>query len=315
MIFEFNKRSAKPTTLNRAIVAIALVIILAIGNASAHAAKPWDLIIDAKFEQAQIEAGQKPVLSGTITDQKGEPVYGADVKIRFANSSVSTKTDEGGNFTYEFDSQPDGIFAASISASVADLKGLSKATIKIGSGVSTLGDLYYNSNFDNTLKNDTFKSLKQKQYQKFIEDQNKRQQKMADLIAKKTRIQEIRDIADQKKIAKINETKPGDGVYSSDKQEKYLAKTNQRVRDLTKTQMDYTKQIYEEAKYAMKKVLDNGGSLQEAKKAYLDKLATTQNDAQSIGSANNTESHSKIIKHDYSKNKKVRGLTYNKHFS
>ena len=79
--------------------------------------------------------------------------------------------------------------------------------------------------------------------------------------------------------------------------------------------MEYTTQLYELAQYEMKKVLDNGGSLQDAKKVYFEKLATSKDEVEKIGSTNNTENHSKIVKktHDSKVNsKKVKGLKYNK---
>ena len=286
-------------------------------NTGAYAAKPWDLLITAKFEQSQISINETPILVGSITDQKGEPIFGAKVQIHFADSSVSTTTDEEGNFRYEFAKpQADGIFSAIISSTVADLKGFSKATIKVGTGVSTFDELYYSRDFDKSTKNDPYKELKQKQYQKFIENQNKKKLKLNEIEAKKLAHQEKRDIAEQKRSDAINATKPGAGVYSYEDQEKYIAKMNPRLKDMIRTQMDHTRQIYEEAKYEMKKVLDAGGSLEDAKKAYFDKLAATHDDIQKVGAANNTENHSKIKKHLDGKvnSKKVKGLTYNKYF-
>jgi hypothetical protein len=300
--------------LKLAIIAVILGVILLTSNA--HAAKPWDLVISAKFEEAQITVGEKPVLVGTITDQKSEPVFGAKVQIRFADSSVSTTTDEEGNFRYEFEPKTDGIFSASITATLADLKGMSKATVKVGTGVSTFDELYYSKDFERETKNDPYKALKQKQYQKFVEEQNKKKLKHNEIEAKKLALQEKRDIADQRRNDAINSTKPGAGVYSYDDQERYIAKKDPLLKGMIRTQMDYTRQIYEEAKYEMKKVLDAGGSLEDAKKAYFDKLATTQNSLQQVGAANNTEDHSKIKKSQDGKinSKKVKGLTYNKYF-
>lgn len=302
--------------LKLAIIAVILGVILIMAHAGAYAAKPWDLIITAKFEQDQIAINEKPVLVGTITDQKSEPVFGAKVQIRFADRTVSTTTDEEGNFRYEFaESQNDGMFSANISATIADLKGFSKATVKVGTGITTFDELYYSQDFDRETKNDPYKALKQKQYQKFVEEQNKRKLKQNEIEAKKLALQEKRDIAEQRRILALNETKPGAGVYSYDEQERYIAKKDPRLKDMIRTQMDYTRQIYEEAKYEMKKVLDSGGSLQDAKKAYFDKLATTQDSLQDIGGANNTENHSKVKKSQDTKinSKKVKGLTYNKY--
>ncbi|WP_162858613.1 carboxypeptidase-like regulatory domain-containing protein [Candidatus Nitrosotenuis aquarius] len=303
--------------LKWAITAIILGAILVTAHTGAFATKPWDLLITAKFEQDQIGLNEQPVLVGTILDQKGEPVFGAKVQIRFADSSVSTTTDEEGNFRYEFgQAQTDGIFSASITATVADLKGMGKASVKIGTGVSTFDDLYYSRDFDKETKNDPYKSLKQKQYQKFIEEQNKRKLKQNEIEAKKLALQEKRDISEQRRSDAVNATKPGAGVYSYDEQEQYIAKKDPRLKAMIRAQMDHTRQIYEEAKYEMKKILDAGGSLEDARKAYFEKLATTHEEAQKVGAENNTENHSKKKTQEERKisSKKVKGLTYNKYF-
>ena len=296
-------------------IATILAIMLVSASTGAFAAKPWDLVISAKFEQPQIEANEAPIIFGTITDQKGEPVFGAQVKINFADNSAVTTTDEEGNFRYEFSPQStQGIFVVSVSAKIHDLKGMTSTTLKIGSGISTFDDIYYTKDFDGTKsKNDPYKTLKQKQYQKFVEDQNKRKQKQYEVEAKKMALQEKRDIADQRKDIAINATKPGSGIYDINKQERYISKLDPRIKDTIKTQLDYTRQIYEEAKYEMKKVLDDGGSLEDAKKAYFEKLSTTKDQIDAFG--NHTENHSKIKKSEDHKinSKKVKGLTYNKY--
>ncbi|WP_148550810.1 carboxypeptidase-like regulatory domain-containing protein [Candidatus Nitrosotenuis cloacae] len=292
-----------------------MAAILVFGTTTSFAAKPWDLVIKAQFEEDQIEANQKPVIYGSVTDQVGRPVSGVELKIRFADNSITTTTDEEGNFRHEFGEQTSqGIFSVNISATLYDLKGFASTTLKVGKTVSTFDDIYYTKDFDKDLKNDPYKALKQKQYQKFIEDQNKRKLKQNEIEAKKMALQDKRDTASQKRSDAINATKPGAGVYSYDEQNKYISKIDPRAKDTIRAQMDYTRQVYEEAKYEMQKVLENGGSLADAKKAYFDKIASTQNEIGDVGSANNTENHSKIKKHQDSKinSKKVKGLTYNK---
>lgn len=292
-------------------------MILIVGSTSVFAAKPWDLVIKAQFEQDQIEVNEKPVIFGSVTDQAGKPLSGVQIKIRFADNSITTTTDDDGNFRHEFvEQRSQGVFSVSVSATLYDLKGFTTNTIKIGKEVSTFDDIYYAKDFDKGFnsKNDPYSALKQKQYQKFIEEQNKRKLKQYEIDAQKSAFQDKRDIASQKRNQAVNSTNPGAGVYSSDDQERYISKLDPRIKDTIRAQMDYTRQIYEEAKYEMKKVLESGGSLADAKKAYFDKIASTQDQIQKVGNANNTENHSKIKKHDDSKinSKKVKGLTYNK---
>ncbi len=297
------------------IISIALAAILVFGTATSFAAKPWDLVIRAQFEEEQIEANQKPIIYGSVTDQVGRPISGVELKIRFADNSITTATDEEGNFRHEFGEQTSqGVFSVNISATLYDLKGFTATTLKIGNAVSTFDDIYYTKDFDKDYKNDPYKALKQKQYQKFIEDQNKRKLKQNEIEAKKMTLQDKRDVANQKRNDAINEAKPGAGVYSVGEQDKHASKIDPRVKDTIRAQMNYTRQIYEDAKYEMQKVLENGGSLADAKKIYFDKIATTREKVMDVGSANNTENHSKIKKHQDSKinSKKVKGLMYNK---
>ncbi|MGQ0605820.1 MAG: carboxypeptidase-like regulatory domain-containing protein [Candidatus Nitrosotenuis sp.] len=300
-----------------AIISLILAVILVFGVTPAFAAKPWDLIIKTQFEQDQIEVNEKPVIFGNIVNHLDQPVSGVQLKIRFADNSVITTTDEDGNFRYEFgEQQSQGVFSVSISATLYDLKGFATATLKIGKDVSTFDDIYYSKGYDKDIKskNDPYKALKQKQYQKFIEEQNKRKQKQYEIEAQRLALQDKRDVASQKRNETINATAVGAGIYSTDDQGKYISRLDPRIKDVIRAQLDYTRQIYEEAKYEMQKVLENGGSLADAKKAYFDKIASTNDQIQKVGSANNTENHSKIKKHEDLKinSKKVKGLTYNK---
>lgn len=303
--------------MNRVFVSIILISFLASGFATAHAAKPWDLLIKAQFEQSQIEPSQKPVIYGVIQDQIGKPVSGAQVKIAFADNSVTTTTNSTGNFRYEFgEQQSQGTFSVRVSATLKDLKGFSTTTLKIGSESSTFSDIYYSKNFGNDTqsKTDPYRALKQKQYQKFVEEQNKKKEKQYQIEAQRLALKEKHDDSIQRRNDAINSTQVGAGIYTGKDYEKYIAKTDPRIKDLTAIQMEYTRQAYEQAQYAMKKILDAGGSLQDAKKAYFDKIATSKDQAEDVGSVNNTENHSKIKKHDDSKinSKKVKGLKANK---
>ena len=300
-----------------AILAIMCGVILLTSHAAVFAAKPWDLLITAKFEQGKIGINDKPVLTGNIIDQKGKPVPGAKVQIRFADNSAATITDEKGNFRYEFaEAQREGIFSASITATLDTLKGMGKSSIRIGSGVSTFDEMYYSKISPNQTQNDPYKILKQKHYEKFIEEQNKRQLKQLEIQAKKIAMQLKRNMTEQKLDNAINETKPGAGIYSGSRAIDNVAKKDARVKAIMQNQLEFTRQIYEEAKLEMKKVLDAGGSLEDAKKAYFAKLATTNEQIQKIGSENNTSSYSKTKTNEDKKinSKKVKGLTYNKYF-
>jgi hypothetical protein len=283
----------------------------------ASAATLWDLLIKVKLERDQISLNEKPIVFGTILNQASKPVPGAEVKIRFSDVSAITSADSEGNFRYEFGEQTvPGVFSIVVQAKSENLRGFATTSLKIGKESSTFGDIYYNSNYANTGEsaNDPYNALKLKQYKKFLDEQNKRMQRQLDIEAKRFAIQEKRDIAQGKLDDAIKERQVGSGIYSGDRYDRFVSKLDPRIRDTVSTQMNYTKQLFAEAQYAMKMVLDNGGSFQDAKKAYFEKLATPKDKLGKIGVNGTEKNFSKVKISDEKKinSKKVKGLSYNK---
>lgn len=300
------------------IPAILLGVILVTSTTYASATTLWDLLIKAEFEQDRIGLNESPVVFGKVLNHASKPVPNAEIKIRFAGDSVVTTTDSQGNFRYEFGPQTNhGTFSVSISAKLNNLKGFTTTTLRIGEDTSTFNELYYKSQMAETnddLSGDPYRALKLNHYQKFIEEQNKIKQKQISAESKKIELSEKRDFAKQRLADTLKERPVGAGTYSGDNYERYLENLDPRVKSTISHQLNYTKRIFEEAQYAMKSVLDNGGSAQDARKAYLEKLATPRDQLISIGDHNNTKSYSKVKEPQDVKinSKKVKGLTLNK---
>lgn len=285
--------------------------------ASHASAAPFDFLINVKLEQHQIELGQKPVVFGTVTDNVMRPMPGMEVKITFGANSAITITDSDGKFRQEFSEQSmPGIFTVNVFAKQDGKKGFGDATLRISKQLTTFSDLYYNSklsNFTNQEKSDPYESLKIKNYERFLKEKNKIFQKQLDIEAKKIALQEKKDIANQRLNQTIIELKPGPGSFSGYKYDRYVSELNPSVRDDIANQMNYTKKTITDAKLAMKKVLDSGGTQDEARNAYLEKLSTKRDSMEKIADLNGTENHSKPKKHDEKvSSSKVKGLTAKK---
>lgn len=292
-----------------------LTTILISGATLAYAATLWDFVINAELEEDEIELYEKPVVFGQVLDQASKPVSDVKVTMRFSNQSATIFSDSEGNFRYEFDEQKlAGIFTVNIFAETEDKKGFSKLTLKIGSQSTTFGEIYYKSNDFDVTTNDPYAALKLKHYLKYLEEQNARQQKQLEIEAKKIEWEEKRNLAQQKLEEALAERYYGPGVISAEQQQRYLSTVNPKIRDTISSQLNYTKQLYAEAKAAMKEVLDNGGSLQEARKVYFEKLSVTRDEISDFNDSNNTANHSKIKTNEDKKinSKKVKGLTLKK---
>lgn len=308
--------------MNRLGIAGVLLAGMLLGSATfTSAATLWDFVVKAEFEKPRIAVNEKPVIFGTVLNQASKPVQGAEVKIRFAGVVATTTTDSSGSFRYEFEEQNiPGTFSVSVSARINDLKGFATTTLRVGDKTSTFGDLYYHPQvFGNKtnlsdVSGDPYKALKLKHYQKFIEDQYKRKLKQEYIESKNFELGQKRESAKQQLELALKERPVGTGLYGGDEYERYIEKLDPRIKGTISGQLNYTKRIYEEAQYAMKSVLDNGGSIQEARKAYMEKLSTTKEQIIKM-SDNSTENHSKIkTKNDAKINsKKVTGLKLNKH--
>lgn len=295
-------------------IAFAVIAVFAIlGTASYASAIPFDFIVSAKAEQDQIEIGQKPVVFGSVTDGVLRPVSGVTVKITFGANSQVTTTDQDGKFRSEFPEQTSpGTFSVTVFAKQDTKKGFGSTTLRISKQATTFGDIYYNSNLSTlaSQKNDPYQALKLKNYEKFLEEKKKAFQKQMDIEAKKITLQEKKSMADQSLNKTITELAPGPGSFSGYKYDRYISGLNPSVKDKIVSQIDYTKNTIEEAKAVMKKVLDNGGTLEDAQKAYFEKLSINRESMEKIVNVNATENHSKIKKHaETAAGKKVKGLT------
>ncbi len=320
LICGVNKKSPKNLALHRHIVIGVLLASILLGNVTfASAATPWDLIVRADLEQSEVGLNEKPVVFGTVLDQVSRPVSGAEVKISFSDQSATNTTDSEGNFRYEFGEQyMPGTFSVNIFAKSADKKGFAKLTLKIGKESTTFSEIYYGSNEfssnNTTLPNDPYAAIKLKHLKEFIEEQNKIKQKQMDMEAKKNALQEKRILAQQMLEEALRERPVGAGVFSDAQYEMYMATVDPRIKDQISYQLNYTKQLRVEAQHAMKVVLDNGGSLEDARKAYFEKLSVTREELLDVNDFNNTKNQSKIKTNEDKKinSKKVKGLTVNK---
>ncbi len=285
--------------------------------ASHASAAPFDFLINVKLEQNQIELGQKPVVFGTLTDNVMRPVPDVEVRITFGANSATVITDSDGRFRQEFSEQTvPGIFTVNVFAKQDEEKGFGKATLRISKELTTFSDLYYNSklsDFADQKKSDPYESLKIKNYERFLKEKNKIFQKHLDIEAEKASLQEKKDTANQMLNQTITELMPGPGTLSGYKYEKYFSELNPSIRDDVANQMNYTNKIIADARLAMKKVLDDGGTQGEARKAYLEKLSTKRDSMEKIADLNGTENHSKPKKHEEKvSSNKVKGLTVKK---
>ncbi len=292
------------------IVLILAVLGLALfGATTAYGATLWDFVVSAKFDSERINLYEKPTITGKVLNHAMKPVPGAEVQIRFAGASVTTTTNATGVFSYQFAEQTiPGTFIVNIYVKDGEKRAVAKTTLRVGEEQVTFNELYYKSEDVVNEQDNPYRALQLKHYQKHLEEQQKRLQKQIEIESKKLILEEKRQIAQLKLEEAIRQKQPGYGIYSGYKYDDYISSLNPKAKNTITSQLNYTKNAFEEAQYAMKQVLDNGGTLQEAREAYFAKLAITKEQLESFdnSTAKNT---SEVKKQDPKSPKKVVGLS------
>ena len=86
-------------------------------------------------------------------------------------------------------------------------------------------------------------------------------------------LEQQRRIAENLRNQAIEEYKPGYGTYGGYKYENYIAGINPEIRDLVVNQLSFTQNNFLDAQKIRAEIIENGGTYEEARQAYLDRLA------------------------------------------
>ena len=99
-------------------------ILLLIPLASNSEAKLWDLQVQANVENSSIISGERPIVSGVVTDHASKPVYKATVNVKSQSMSIFTTTSQNGQFSVELGKHEriPGNYIVNISVSTLDGK-------------------------------------------------------------------------------------------------------------------------------------------------------------------------------------------------
>ncbi len=271
--------------------AIALVsIFLILGSVSVSEAILWDLIITAELEKNPLEAGEFPVIVGSVVDHASKPVVNAEVKLRFGINSATTYTDSTGYFKHESEhgAEP-GHYIVNITATTEDgkmgmksltyqVKGTVEQTAENLFGIYTVASPFSISLSVEDMKNDPIA------YKIFLH-KLKLEQQLAEVEQSQAEsneyqlfIEEQRRIAAEKLEADISKENPGYGIYSGWRLDVFLDKFdfNDPLKILFSTQLNYTLQKFDEGRNAMLTVIENGGTWEEARQAYLEAASTSR---------------------------------------
>ncbi|NIP62502.1 MAG: carboxypeptidase regulatory-like domain-containing protein [Nitrosopumilaceae archaeon] len=277
----------------------------------------WDLLIQANVENATVFVGDTVIVSGQITDHAGNPVPDVQVRVKSGQISVNTVTDENGIFGAELEdsNRIPGIYLVNIMATAEDGKmGMSTTSFQVKGDLSASTALaqklstsqaqkYLNSTAKDFEKNSIGLRLYnhyQELFKEFLEAKNQ----TAVLSEEQEHVEKQRIIADQLRQLAIEEKDPGPGTYSGWSHDRFVENLDPSIKDVIVKQLNHTKDAFIEAQRAMNQVLQNGGSMKEARLAYFEKAAISRSAMESL-TLNRTAPQTQPIANDTSSNSTI----------
>ena len=283
--------------MNKITIILALVsigCIFTLSSISDSEAKLWDFVVDVGIQNNSTEEIKNMSVIGTVVDHAYKPLSDIDVKVTFAGESHMLKTDELGEFRKQFDSsnfEPRTYSVQVYAASDDGKQGMARTSFHID------GHTQKSAKFERQLEsmemaNDPSKLRKNSNdpisvilYQHYLQLQEKivKAQYEEQLLNEyQNEIKAIKQISFEKLMDTLDEhTLVFTEIDKSPKMQRFLGSLDTEKKEIFGLQLNFTKMRVAEAQHAMQYVLNNGGSLADARQAYLDHASITQEELNS----------------------------------
>lgn len=249
----------------------------------------WDLLISANVENDPLLQGENPIVTGQVINHAGKPVSNVDVKIRLDVQSAVVTTDETGSFYHEFvglELLPGTHIINIMGTSLDEKIGLAstqfqvKGELAVSSQTSKLLQTpeaikYLNakaSDFENDSIGLTLFNYYQELQRKFVLQESIQK----NLVEQEYILDQHRKVSTELSQKIIDEKNPGAGTYSGWKKDVFVDNLDPSVKGIIKNQLNYTLNVFSEAQKAMNAVLENGGTMKEAREAYFAKATISR---------------------------------------
>ena len=258
-------------------------------------AKLWDFVVDIEFLKSPINEGKNPILIGTVVDHAYRPLSSIDVKLTVAGESHMLKTDGNGEFGKQIDVselKPRTYSIHVLATNDDGKKGMARTTLEI-TGHTEKAAKYERQLESMEMANDLSK-LRQNSndpisvilYQHYLKlQENAAQAKYEEMLldVPQQKIRDARQMTYDSLLKSLDE-RPlvTRDFHDSTKLGKFLQNLDDDKRTLFELQLNSTKLRFLEAQNIMQDILNNGGTKNDARTAYLDYLSITQEEMNSF---------------------------------
>jgi len=247
-------------------------------------AELWEFVVELDMEKGVVNSGDTVIITGKVVDHAYHPTRGIEVLVRAGADTTKAFTNPDGEFKAQFvDFQRiPGTYTVNVVASWYGMTGMASTEFQVKGDSSPVSILqqqlstdqarkYLSSNENDFEKNPIGQTLFK--YYHGLLDQLIAEKKEANKPNEdQIFLEQQRRIAENLRNQAIEEYKPGYGTYGGYKYENYIAGLNPEIRDLVVNQLSFTQNNFLDAQKIRAEIIENGGTYEEARQAYLDRL-------------------------------------------
>ena len=248
-------------------------------------AELWEFLVEANVENSIVHPGDTVVVTGKVVDQAYKSTRGVEILIRTGSETTKAFTSPDGTFRGEFaDFQRiPGTYVVNVIASWYGMTGLTSTQFLMKGDSQTGGAIieklstdearkYLGSNESDFKKNPIGQMLFK--YYHGLHDELVKEKKIASEYNKEqVLIDKQRAIAENLKNNALAQFNPEAGIYDGYQYEQYIHSLNPKIREMINSQLDFTKNNFMDAQNIREQILANGGTYEEARQAYLDRIS------------------------------------------
>jgi len=251
-------------------------------------AELWELIIDADVNKGAITPGETLSITGKVVDHAYKPIRGAEVLIRTGSETTKVFTDPWGVFHGEFKDfqRVPGTYTVNVVGSWYGMTGLTSTEFQVKGDASQISILqqkleteearkYLGSKESDFEKNPIGQTLF-KYYHGLLDELILEQKEANKPTPEQILLEQQREIAEELRNKAIEEENPSSGVYEGFSYESYINNLNPEIKDLVIDQLEFTKNRFIEAQKAKAEIIANGGTVEEARQAYLEMISISK---------------------------------------
>ena len=268
---------------NAVIVLFSFLVLISFIQISQAA--PWEFIVEADVKNNVIHSGDTVVITGKVVDQAYKSTRGVEILIRAGSETTKAFTSPDGTFRGEFvDFQRiPGTYVVNVIASWYGMTGMTSTQFLL-KGDSYVGGAiieklstdeakkYLGSNESDFEKNPIGQTLF-KYYHGLHDELIKEKKKASKYSKEQILLDRQRAIAENLKNNALAQHNPEAGIYDGYQYEQYIHSLNPKIREMIASQLNFTKNNFTDAQNIREKILVNGGTYEEARQAYLDRIS------------------------------------------